>query len=357
MISRKSGPPRPPLPTRVKKLETSSQQQQEETQKSLGRFSIRYSRDDANESDEEISIVRKEDSPDVQSESNGESENAPAGEHGVSTSPNPTGTSSSGTNSILSAFNLPFLSKTPTSNSGREASSFEEQTQKEPCPNSMGEIVFKTSHFEQESDASPASLKEMDDSGRVSTSPPVSRRKENPVVHSAMSLSSLLKKEVQDKAHFGRKGSSPEGKGHVEVPKTKGFLASALADSSRLLMPIGLGDFNTEVGTSAKGEKPVLTYTEVPLYNILLVSAVIFLYFMLPSSSFMNGLVFGGILTFFLVFALMWLLTPEMSDEEKYKRDVLEHDREMQMLQETESGEHLQRLQLNPQQDLEVRNE
>ena len=327
MISKKSGPPRPPLPTRVKKLETSSQQQQEETQKSFGRFSIRYSRDDANESDEEISIVRKEDSPDVQSESNVESENAPAAEHGVSTSPNSTGTSS-----ILPAFNLSFLPKTPTSNSGSEASSFEEQTQKEPCPNSMGEIFFKTSHFEQESDASPASLKEIDDSGRVSTSPPVPRRKENPVVHSAISLKSLLKKEGQGRVNLSIKGSSPEGKGHVEVPKTKGFLASALADSSRLLMPIGLGDFNTEVGTSAKGEKPILTYTEVPLYNMLLVSAVIFLYFMLPSSSFMNGFVFGGILTFFLVFALMWLLTPEMSDEEKYKRDVLEHDREMQML-------------------------
>ena len=99
----------------------------------------------------------------------------------------------------------------------------------------------------------------MDDSGRVSTSPPVPRRKENPVVHSAMSLRSLLKKEVQDRAHIGIKGSSPEGKGHVEVPKTKGFLASALADSSRLLVPIGLEDFSTEVGTSAKGEKTVLT--------------------------------------------------------------------------------------------------
>ena len=44
---------------------------------------------------------------------------------------------------------------------------------------------------------------------------PVSRRRDNPIVHSAMSLSSLLKKEG--------KRSSPEGKEHVKLPKTKGF--------------------------------------------------------------------------------------------------------------------------------------
>ena len=163
-------------------------------------------------------------------------------------------------------------------------------------------------------------------------------------MHSAMSLSSLLKKEG--------KRSSPEGKEHVKLPRTKGFLASVLADSSRLLMPVGLGDFNTEVGNSVKDEESV-TYTEVPLYNMLLVSVVLFLYFMLPSSSFMNGFVLGGILTF-LVFALMWLLTPEMSDKEKYKRDVLEHDREIKMLQKTVSSEFLQPWQLCQQQDLEV---
>ena len=118
-------------------------------------------------------------------------------------------------------------------------------------------------------------------------------------------------------------------------------------------MPIGLGDFNTEIGNSVKDEESV-TYTEVPLYNMLLVSVVLFLYFMLPSSSFMNGFVSGGTLTFFLVFALMWLQTPEMSNEEKYKRDVLEHDREMKMLQKTVSSEFLQSWQLCQQQDLEV---
>ena len=56
---------------------------------------------------------------------------------------------------------------------------------------------------------------------------------------------------------------------------------------------------------------------------------------------------FGGILPFFLVFALMWLLTPEMSDEEKYKRDVLEHDHKMKMLQKTVSSEFLQSWQLS----------
>ena len=128
-------------------------------------------------------------------------------------------------------------------------------------------------------------------------------------MHSAMSLSSLLKKEG--------KRSSPEGKEHVKLPKTKGFLASVLADSSRLLMPVGLGDFNTEVGNSVMDEdEESVTYTQVPLYNMLLVSVVLFLYFMLPLSSFMNGFVSGGILTFFLVFALMSLLTPEMSNEE-----------------------------------------
>ena len=43
-----------------------------------------------------------------------------------------------------------------------------------------------------------------------------------------------------------------------------------------------------------------------------------------------------------------------MSDEEKYKRDVLEHDREMKMLQKTVSSEFLQSWQLCQQQDLEV---
>ena len=79
-------------------------------------------------------------------------------------------------------------------------------------------------------------------------------------MYSAMSLSSLLKKEG--------KRSSPEGKQHVKLPKTKEFLASVLAGSSRLLMPIGLGDFNMEVGNSVKDEESV-TYTEVPLYNML----------------------------------------------------------------------------------------
>jgi hypothetical protein len=69
----------------------------------------------------------------------------------------------------------------------------------------------------------------------------------------------------------------------------------------------------------------------------------------------MNGFMFGGILTFFLVFALMWLLTPEMSDEERYKRDVLEHEREMKTLQKTTPSEFLQPWQLNQQHDLEVR--
>ena len=41
-----------------------------------------------------------------------------------------------------------------------------------------------------------------------------------------------------------------------------------------------------------KDEESV-TYTEVPLYNMLLVSMVLFLYFMLPSS-FMNGLCLEG---------------------------------------------------------------
>ena len=90
----------------------------------------------------------------------------------------------------------------------------------------MGEIVFKATHFEQESDASPASPKEIHHSSdSLWTSPPVSRRRDNLIVHSAMSLSSLLKKEG--------KRSSPEGKEHVKLPKTKGFLASVLADSSR----------------------------------------------------------------------------------------------------------------------------
>ena len=128
--------------------------------KGLGSFSIRFRRD-ANESDEEISIVRNENSPDVQTESNynGKSENSQNSEHSVATSPSSTGTNSSGDSSNLSSFNLRFLPKNPTLNSGSEGSSFEKQTQKEPCQNSMGEIVFKASHFEQESDASPASPK------------------------------------------------------------------------------------------------------------------------------------------------------------------------------------------------------
>ncbi len=349
MISKKSGPPRPPLPTRVRKAESGGQQA-DETPKKLDRFSIRFRRDDANESDEEISIVRKENSPDVQSgpSGDGKNENTQDTENADASSP------ISGTSSILSALNpLSFLPKTPSLNNGSETSSLEEQTQQEPSENSVGEIVFKTSHFEQESDASSTSPTESN--GRGSTSPPVPKRKDNPIVHSAMSLSSLLRKEVEQKGHFG-KGNSQEGRGQVELPKTKGFLASALADSSRLLMPIGLGDFNSEVPTPVKQEKSV-TYTEVPLYNMLLVSMVIFLYFMLPSSSFMNGFVFGGILTFFVVFALMWLLTPEMSDEEKYKRDVLEHEREMKMLQKmapTMPSEFLQPWQLHQQPDLEV---
>ena len=44
----------------------------------------------------------------------------------------------------------------------------------------------------------------------------------------------------------------------------------------------------------------------------------------------------------------------EMSDEEKYKRDVLEHDREMKMLQKTVLNEFLPPWQLFQQQDLEV---
>ena len=345
MISKKSGPPRPPLPTRMKKVEATGQQQ-DETPKSLGLFSIRYCRDDANESDEEISIVRKENSPDVQSEASGEdkSENSQNAENDDATSP------SAGTNSILSALNnsLTFLPKSPSLNNGSEALSSEEQTQQDPSENTMGEIVFKTSHFEQDSDTSPEVYQS--NGGRLSTSPPVPRRKDNLVVHSAMSLSSLLKKEVEQRTPFG-KANGQEG----SYAKTKGFLASALVDSSRLLMPIGLGDFNSEVGTPVKQEEPVLTYTEIPLYNMLLVSVVVFLYFMLPSSSFMNGFMFGGILTFFLVFALMWLLTPEMSDEERYKRDVLEHEREMKTLQKTTPSEFLQPWQLNQQHDLEVR--
>ena len=116
MISKKSEPPRPPLPTRVKKVETTGQQQHEDSQKGLGSFSIRFRRDDANEFDEEISIVRKENSPDVQTESNenDKSENSQNSEHSVAISPSSTGTNSSGASSILSTFNLPFLPKNPT---------------------------------------------------------------------------------------------------------------------------------------------------------------------------------------------------------------------------------------------------
>jgi hypothetical protein len=347
MISKKSPPPRPPLPTRNRKVE----QQQDETQKRLDLFSIRFSRDDANGSDEEISIVRKEKSPDVPSEASGEGRN----ESGQDAEKEHTTSPSSGTSSILSSLynnTLSFLPKAQTLNNGSEALTPEEQTQQKPNESSMGEIVFKTSHFEEDSDTSLSSPNESN--ARSSTSPPVTKRKDNPVVHSAMSLSSLLKKEVEQRTNFG-KGSNQEGRSNIELPKTKGFLASALADSSRLLMPIGFGDFNSAVPTPVKKEVVVM-YTEIPLYNLLLVSVVLFLYFMLPSSSFLNGFVFGGILTFFVVFALMWLLTPEMSDEEKYKRDVLDHEREMMLLKKlpTVPSEILQPWQLYQQHDLEV---
>ena len=345
MISKKSPPPRPPLPTRNRRVET-TRQQQDETQRSLDLFSIRFSRDDANGSDEEISIVRKENSPDVQPDPrrDGKNENSQDTENDDATSP------SSGTSSILSSFynnTLSLLPKSPMLNNGSEAVTPEEQTQQKPSESSVGEIVFKTSHFE-DSDTSLSSPNES--SGRTSTSPTVTKRKDNPVVHSAVYLSSLLKREVEQRTPFS-KGSGQEGRGQVELPKTKKLLASALADSSRLLMPIGFGDFSSDVPTSVTQEEAV-TYTEIPIYNMLLTSAIVFLYLMLPSSSFLNGFVFGGILTFFVVFALMWLLTPEMSDEEKYRRDVLDHEREMMLLKKAPS-EILQPWQLDQQNDLE----
>ena len=345
MISKKSPPPRPPLPTRNRKVETTGQQQ-DETQRKLDLFSIRFSRDDANGSDEEISIVRKEKSPDVQPDPSrdGENENPEDTKNGDATSP------SSGTSSILSSLynnTLSLLPKSPLINNGSEALTPEEPTQQKPSESSVGEIVFKTSHFE-DSDTSLSSPNESN--GRTSTSPTVTKRKDNPVVHSAVYLSSLLKKEVEQRAPFS-KGSSQEGRRHVELPKTKEFLASALANSSRLLMPIGFGDFSSEVPAPVTQEESV-KYTEIPIYNMLLMSAIVFLYFMLPSSSFLNGFVFGGILTFFVVFALMWLLTPEMSDEEKYRRDVLDHEREMMLLKKAPS-EILQPYQLYQQNDLE----
>ena len=333
MISKKSGPPRPPLPERMKKAENTSQQQ-DEAQKSLGHFSIRFSRDDANESDEEISIVRKDKSPDGQSESasEGKSENLQNAESSDdATSPK----------SILSSLSLPFIAKSPTLNNGSEALSSEEQPQQD----SVGEIVFKTSHFDEDSETSPSTSNEVYDSnGHLSTSPLVPKRRDNPVVQSAMTLKSLLIKERRN---------GHEEKSHVGL-KTKGFLASALVDSSRVVVPIGLGDLNSEVGTPVKQQEPVAC-TEIPLYNMLFVSMFVFLYFMLPSSSFVNGFMFGGILTLFLVFALMWLLTPEMTDEEKYKRDVMEHEREMKMLEKTSPAKFLQPWQLCQQPDLEVR--
>lgn len=355
MISRKAGPSRPPLPMRAKKLASAGQQQQEvsdeTTQKRFDLFSIRYSRDDANESDEEISIVRKENSPDVTSESIGEGKNECSQNVGIAT------LSSSGTSSILSALNntLSFLPRSPSLNNGNEALNSEEPTEQEQSQSSVGGIVFKSSHFEQDSDTRSTSLNSdaYISNERHSNSPPAQRRhiKDNTVVHQTMSLSSLLKKEVEHRTHFG-KGNGQEGRFPVELPKTTGFLASALADSSRLLMPIGLGNLGSEV-TPVKQDVPV-TYTEIPLYNMLLVSVLVFLYLMLPSSSFVNGFVFGGILMFFLVFALMWLLTPEMSDEEKYQRDVREHEHEMKMLQKTMKSDVLQSSKFNQQHDLEV---
>lgn len=356
MISKKSPPPRPPLPSR-RKAEPATGQQLDEAnaQKKFGLFSIRYSRDDANESDEEISIVRKDSLPDGESESTSaevKSENARDVQNGHSPS--------SGTSSVLSALTLPFLPKSSTVTSGSEALSCDEPSKQDTTNNSEGEFVFKTSHFEEEHMSNPGSLNEVSKStsnDRHSTSPPTQKRKENPVMSSAMSLSSLLKKEFEQKTNLG-KGSSPdEPKKTWEVskesPQTKGFIASALAGSSQLLMPIGLGDLSGASNHPVE-EKEDKTYTDVPLYNLLLVAMVVFLYFMLPSSSFVNGFVFGGNLTFFLVFALMWLLTPEMSDEERYKRDILEHEREMKMLQKKVSCEYLQRWQLNQQPDLEV---
>ncbi|XP_028413204.1 testis-expressed protein 2-like [Dendronephthya gigantea] len=344
MISRKMGPPRPPLPSRIRKGDATVQQQlQDDSPKKPEQFSIRFRRDDANESDEEISIVRKESLPDVQSErtepinTEAKSESSPSSEHGEQAS-----SPSSGTSSIFSALPLPFLPKSPSPNSGNEMPSFEEPTQQSEPNDDVDEIVFKTSHFEQEHESSSQKNDgDSDGNDSLSANPPEHKRGDNLVVHSKMKFSYLQKMDKRGSPET-EKGSL--GKNHVELKgdtKTNRFVVSALAESSKLIMPFGLGNVNSAVHSSVKQDNAT-TEIEIPLYNMLIVSTILFLYFMLPSTSFMNGFVFGGFLMFFLVFALMWLLTPEMSDEERYKRDVLEHEQEMKRIQMDSSSKLFQ---------------
>ena len=363
MISKRSLPPRPPLPN-TRKLGDSlakpaGQQDDQDAAGSLRKldfFSIRYSRDDANESDEEISIIRKEDNDEevVQNEQVQNVDAVAEVPHHANNSP-----INSTASSLLSTISRPFLVRLPTKSSS-EASSFEdkqtleghvnerediESVEAERCGNANG---GSRSNERNEFDAT---------NGRcgVSTAERRNESSTNSVVSSAMSLSSLLKKEVEQRIHLGKTitndANEREGSEREIDPTKERSLSSALLKSSQLFMPFGINSGDITPEKEGKREK---LETDVPMYNILLVSVVAFLFLMLPTSSFANGFVLGGFLTFFAVCALMWLLTPEMSDEERYKRDVMEHAKEMENV-ERRQHESLDPWQLSKPKDLEVR--
>ena len=338
MISKRSPPPRPPMPKRNLDSSTklSGQVDSQETGplKKVDFFTIRYSRDDANESDEEISIVRKEDNANGEdAESKGKPQSPDVFRENTSNENN-----GNANNSLLSTISRPFLHKSPTKSSS-EASNTQEKPvldmdkDEEHVPDQdlkSTETVLGDSSVNELAQTREPKVSH----GRRSVSPPKQRNEKStdPVVSSAMSLSSLLKKEMEHKAHFAKVNTdaklNSERNGQLEEDSTKkGSLSSALMRSSRLLVPFGMSYGASTRKEDSKGET---LYTDVPLYNILLASVAMFLFLMMPTSSFMNGFVLGGFLMFFTICTLMWLLTPEMSDEERYRRDLLEHAKELE---------------------------
>lgn len=300
-----------------------------------------------------------------------ENEEVQSPEAVVETTSHEGGSISASTSSLLSSISLPFLPRSPT-NSVNEALNFQDPGNVDNDESTVGERDCNKTAEKSEQENVPVesstngdchpSERSLSSQGRNSVSPPKPKRINetvNSVVSSAMSLSSLLKKEVEQRTHFAR-GSPEEQKDegnrqlHVQVdPGKKGVLTSALATSTRFLVPFDFGDKNLGVSPQKRERKAESSYTDVPLYNMLIASVVAFLYLMLPTSSFINGFVLGGFLMFFIVCALMWLLTPEMSDEQRYKRDLLEYSKEMEDLEKKEPRQCLQPWQLAELHDLE----
>lgn len=344
MASKKVGPPRPPLPSKnqlkQKQVDTKRTEHTEDVIATRNPFSIRYCRDDSNQSDEEISITLKEKAPVVQLDRNNENKTDPLnngslhGENSLSNSPaTPSGSC------VLHS--LPFLPKAPNISNKEPISDGETLNCKAAGQNnSSDEIVFETAHYDNEANTI-ASV----NSNEQEENNPLSSGANNPVIHSSMSLKSLLKKDVHNLSNI------PKAKS-LEDMKRKSLLASAIIGTTKLIMPFGVGDLSSEITDQETDKDEDVFQKEIPVYNILLLSTVVFLYFMLPSSSFVNGLAFGGVLMYFVIFTLIWILTPEMTNEERYRRDLIEHELEMEKLQISKNA--TQCSNSNQPQDLEV---